>query len=159
MNRLQKLLAFRSGIVQHLAELSQLTGTIVTRDALLSVEDTEAIRERSKTMVRVPTWTETLDFSEKEGARFLRFIGSLSELNPSDVYIWVPHSRACGLLPPVPLETIQWGFSFNFSPDGIFSLVTSDLCDKMLIEFSETATGRRELEIEISGPHWGRSSY
>src|SRR5947209_2487665 len=105
MSRLQQLLAFRRSIAQYLTQLSRLTGTIVSKECLLSLNETAAIRERSKAMERAPSWRETLEFSEKRGPRFQHFVRLLRERNPSDVYIWTLLSNDCGLLRPVSLET------------------------------------------------------
>jgi hypothetical protein len=136
-----------------------LTGTIVNKESLLSPKETEALRERSKAIQYTPMWRSTVGFSEKSRPRFQRLVAALRDLNPGGVYIWTPLSNVCGLLRPVSLESIQWGFDFDLIPEGVLVLLTADLCDKMLLDFSESPTAGSELEIEVSGPHWGSCSF
>jgi hypothetical protein len=158
MSDLQKVVAFKANIGRHLTQLSRLTGTIVNKDSLLSPQETEALRATSKTTEYAPVWRHTMDFSKLTEAQFQRFVGALDEMSPSGVYIWTPLSNVCGLLRPVPLKSIQWGFDFDLIPEGILVLLTADLADRMLLDFSEGSTRRQELEIEVSGQHWGRTS-
>lgn len=158
MSELHSALAFKTNIGRHLAQLSQLTGSAVREENLLSLLETGALRERSKANEYVPSWRRTVAFSEKAGRRFQRFVESLEEMNSSGVYIWTPLSNVCGLHRPVTLKSIHWEFDFELIPDGILVLLTADIADKMLLDFSEGPTGKEELEIEVSGPHWARAS-
>jgi hypothetical protein len=82
----------------------------------------------------------------------------LEKMNPVGVYIWTPASNVCGVLAPVSLQTIQWGFGFDLIKEGILVLLTADLADKMLLDFSQNSSGDHDLEIEVSGSKWGNST-
>lgn len=159
MSDLQQAVAFKANIGQHLAQLSRLTGTIVHKESLLSPKETEALRAKSRATEYAPTWRCTVEFSEKTGPRFQRLVDALGEMSPDGVYIWTPLSNVCGVLRPVALKSIQWGFSFDLIPEGILVLLAADLADKMLLDFSDGPTAGKELEVEVSGQHWGNSSF
>ena len=158
MSDLQQAVAFRMNIGRHLTQLSQLTGSLVKQEMLLSVKDTESERERAKMIEFAPAHHAAVGFPERSSARFQQLIAALRKMNPSKVYIWTPLSNVCGVLRPVPLGNIRWDFEFDLIPEGILILLTEDLCDKMLLDFSENSAMRQELEIELSGQHWGTCS-
>jgi len=59
----------------------------------------------------------------------------------------------------VPLQEINFHFAFDINREGIFSLLTGDLRNGLLLDFSEEAVGVRTLEIELSGENWGLANY
>lgn len=159
MGKLQDAVAFRASLDQHLAQLSRLTGNIIHKDNLLSLEETKNLREKAKSVNYSPAWRRTVPFADKSTPRFRDFICALRELNPNPVYLWTPLSNVCGVSNPVALDTIRWGFEFDLIPDGILVLLTGDLIDKLLLDFSEETTGDKQLEIDVSGKNWGKSPF
>ena len=159
MSELYDRLAFPKHIGQHLAQLSQLAGREVRSEDLLSLEETNAIRKKSKETQRAPAWRRDLAFSDKSSDRFRKLVDALEQLNPSPVFIWTHLSNVCGLLRPVPLRSVNFDFAFNVDPEGILVVVTSDLCDKMLLDYSLGPDDAQLLELEISGRSWGTSQY
>ena len=155
MSELQRAAAFKASISRHLAQLSQLAGHAITKEDLLSPEQTEILRGRSKESEYAPAWRWTGEFSEKTGQPFQRLVGQFEELSPGGVYVWTPLSNVCGVLRPISLRSIQWGFDFDLIPEGILVFLAVDLRDKLLLDFAETAETRRVVEIEVAGPHWG----
>src|SRR5256885_2239407 len=119
MNDLPTRFAFRKHLGRHLSQLSQLVGREVRSEDLLSLEETEAIREKSKTIHRAPAWRCNLEFSETAGDRFRKLVDALEQLNPTPVFIWTHLSNICGLLRPVPLTSVNFGFDFDLDPEGI----------------------------------------
>ncbi|MCG8422111.1 MAG: hypothetical protein MJE77_29665 [Proteobacteria bacterium] len=100
-----------------------------------------------------PSVTWEIGFREKETPRFRKFLERLHNSNASDVYLWTPATNICGLLPPLPLREVNFDFPFNLNPEGILTVLTSDLQDSLILDYSETEEGAR-LEIEAAGPHW-----
>ncbi len=149
----------RSNLPAYLSELEQLMRRAVSADELLSLEETHTIRERAAKFKRTPIWKRELPFSVRETPRFRVLIDQLSTLNSASIYIWTPRAYICGLHRPVPLQEINFHFAFNINREGIFSLLTGNLRNGLLLDFSEEAAGVRTLEIELSGENWGLANY
>lgn len=60
---------------------------------------------------------------------------------------------------PIPLSDFRLDFDFTVLPDGTLVLLTTDLQDQMLLDFSEGEDGVLLLEVEVSGAHWGQTKY
>jgi hypothetical protein len=157
MSELEKTLAFRNNMRRHLTQLSRLTGRIVAKEDLLSLDETEALRARSKAVAYTPSWRRTMKFAEKSTARFQRLVARWHEQNSSGAYVWTPLSNDCGVMRPLDLASIHWGFDFELIPDGILVVLAADLNDKIILDFSESQEGDRELELEVSGKDWGNA--
>lgn len=156
---LRKRLAYRAHLARHLSELTVLLNYDVTAEVLLSLEETEDVRARSRLLAREPSWRCEIPFSEKTGARFVTLLHALHDFNSSPVYVWTPLANPCGLPRPLPLIEVNFAFRFDLNREGIFSILTSDLADEMLLDFSKDERDEEVLEIEVSGPHWGRARY
>jgi hypothetical protein len=159
MESLRTAQAFRNNIAGHLSQLSRLIRATVQATDLLSLEETETIRQNSKELQYFPSWRQKLEFAEKTSARFQMLVKELGRLNSAGVYLWTPLSNVCGVLRPMPLAAVDWGFDFDLIPEGILVILTADVSDKMLLDFSDTRDGRRELEVEVAGQHWGRARF
>ena len=159
MTRLAGRLTQKVNLPQHLRELSQLVGRKVEPEELLSLAETEAVRAQGMTVQRLPSWRCELRFSDKRSARFGRLLQAIRERNPSPVYLWTPLSNDCGLLRPVPLSDVRFDFDFAVNRDGIVVLLTADLQDRMLLDFSEGPDGEHLLEVAVAGAHWGQATY
>src|SRR5262245_4894827 len=155
MSEVGKALAFRNNIRRHLTQLSRLTGRIVAKEDLLSLDETEALRARSNAVAYTPTWRRTMKFADKTTARFQRLVAALHERSSSGAYLWTPLSNDCGVMRPVELASILCGFDFDLIPEGILVVLAADLQDKFILDFSEDENAGRELELEVSGVHWG----
>lgn len=143
----------------HLRELSQLVGRKVEPEELLSLVETEAVRAQAMTVQRQPSWRCELRFSDKRSPRFGRLLQAIRERNPSPVYLWTPLSNDCGLLRPVSLSDVRFDFDFAVNRDGIVVLLTADLQDRMLLDFSEGPDGEQLLEVAVAGANWGQATY
>jgi hypothetical protein len=159
MGTLQAELAFKRSISKHLTELSKLVGRHVAIKDLLSIEETDDLRKRASEVSRAPSLKTTLDFTDKSSERFKAFLQRLASSNAAPVYIWTTLSNTCGLLRPVPLVSIDYGFDFDLNEDGIVAFVTEDLKDRMLLDYTERSDGIRELELEAAGEDWGQAQY
>ena len=153
MMTLAERLARAKEMPRHLSELSCLTGHKVERFDLLSPERTSSIRDQVRLTPPSPSVAWETGFREKETPRFRKFLERLHSSNASDVYLWTPATNICGLLPPLPRRAVNFDFPFNLNPEGILTVLTSDLQDRLILDYSEAKEGAR-LEIEAAGPHW-----
>jgi hypothetical protein len=157
MSNLRARLGFINNIHQHLTELRCLLGSTVAASDLLSLEETEAIRESWKRTERSPRWRCEVGFEARIGTRFSKLIERFSECQPQ-VYLWTNLSNSCGLARPVALLEVQFGFEFGAIAAGIITVISVDSQDRLLLDFSE-CDGELMLEIEVEGACWGRIQY
>jgi len=159
MSKLADKLAFRRELPRHLRELSLLLGRSVDTLDLLSIDDTKELRSQANQVTREPASTFQIPFDATREPRFGMFVRRLEEANTSPVYVWTPASNACGLLKPTPLGVVRMEFPFDLNPEGIVAILTSDLQDELLLDYSKGDRDQRELEVEASGKHWGLIAY
>ncbi|GAA4340057.1 hypothetical protein GCM10023165_19790 [Variovorax defluvii] len=144
---------------EYLKELAALTGRPVQCGDLLSLEQTADLQAaRQKCGVEAAVSTDIL-FSDRGSERFGAFLRRLHDANPSAIYVWTPRTIDCGALLVPSLSAIQWGFDFAVNEEGILAFVTSDLADRLLLDFSELPTDEQRMKIEIQGPNWGSVAY
>lgn len=139
---------------QYLEELGALLGRAVLQEELGSLEHVKTIREALQKLDGQPVTSCEIPFAERKTDRFKRFIQRLIEANPSPVYVWTEHSIDCGLLLVPSLSEIKFDFDFSINADGVFVFRTSDLCDRLLLDFSISHTNEQILQIETQGEHW-----
>jgi len=151
--------ARRREMAPYLLRLNHLIVGGVEEADLLSQEETEEVRRRSKDIQRIPSWRRDMSFSEKVEPRFQMFVRSLMVAQPSPVYVWTDGSDLCGVPRPIPLARINFGFDFNIDPNGVLALVTRDLVDKLLLDYSEDSNRNQTIVLEVSGSNWGRLNY
>jgi hypothetical protein len=159
MSDLSEKLAFKRELPRHLRELGLLMGRPVQKNELLSLEETKAVRLRANKVIRQPVRKFEITFDSKREHRFSKFMNQLADANPSDVYLWTPASNMCGVLRPVPIKSFRITFPFDLNPEGIFTILTSDLHDQLLFDYSEGDSGEQLLEVESSGELWGNIAY
>jgi len=159
MSDLNSKFQARSNLPVYLAELGQLMRRAVGAGELLPLEETHTIRERASKFKRTPLRKQELPFSDRETTRFHAMIEQLSTLNSASIYVWTPRAYICGLHRLVPLHEINFQFAFDINREGILSLLTEDLRNGLLLDFSEEVAGVRTLEIELSGESWGLAKY
>lgn len=159
MNDLSEKLAFKRELHRHLHELGLLVGRPVHKEELLSLAETKGIRLQANQIVRQPIRKFEIPFIKKREQRFASYIEKLAEVNPSNVYLWTPASNFCGVLRPVPLKTFSITFPFDLNPEGIVVILTSDLYDQLLLDYSQGDFNEQMLEVETSGEQWGGITY
>jgi hypothetical protein len=94
-----------------------------------------------------------IPFGQKSDKRFKGFIERLTAANPSSIYLWTAYATDCGALKLGSLSSVDFEFAFDASEQGIFSLLTTDSADRLLLEFHEDG-GRLILDVEVQGEHW-----
>lgn len=159
MNELSEKLAFNREINRHLHELGLLVGRPVHKKELLSLAETKGIRVKANQIVRQPIRKFEIPFIKKREQKFISYIEKLIEVNSSSVYLWTPASNICGVMRPVPLKTFCISFPFDLNPEGIVVILTSDLRDQLLLDYSQGDFNEEMLEVETRGEQWGCINY
>lgn len=139
---------------KYLAELSVLVGRDISSENLLSLEQTKAIRQASLKFDTQPKAQYRIPFSEKSENRFRSFIQRLSSANSSSIFVFTPRTITCGVFPIASLEQIKWEFDFSINGEGILGFLTEDICDSLLLDFSESDFNQQELTVEVKGHNW-----
>jgi hypothetical protein len=143
---------------QYLAELRHFLRSRVGSLELLSIDETTKTLDASKNRNRAVGSKLRIPFYEKSSPRFRTFINQLASLVECPVYLCLPLARVCGLPPVAPLVDINFDFDFDASPDGILVVITADLGDKLLLDYSED-DGARWVDVEVSGERWSKARY
>ena len=126
---------------QYLSEYQEVINIMTKNDfKILSIVETDKLIEKeSKLKLR---FSKKILFNDKEELKSIIF----NNFNTNDsVYIFTSLSRDCGA---VLIDSIIY-FNFNFMDDhsGIISLISSDVKNKILLDFYEE-DGLQYLEIE-----------
>lgn len=144
---------------RYLEELSALTGRAVLADELGSLEQAAAMRLTAQKFVAQPFARYEIKFSDRSSERFRKFLQRLTDANPSSVYVWTEHTIDCGALLVASLAAIKFDFDFAINDEGILAFTTSNLADKLLLDFSSTPAGEQVMTVETQGPNWTRVAY
>ena len=128
---------------QYLSEYQEVINKITKNDfKILSIVETDKLIEKeSKLKLR---FSKKILFNDKEELKSIIF----NNFNTNDsVYIFTSLSRDCGVV--LIDSIIYFNFNFNFMDDhsGIISLISSDVKNKILLDFYEE-DGLQYLEIE-----------
>ena len=128
---------------QYLIEYQEVINKITKNDfKILSIVETDKLIEKeSKLKLR---FSKKILFNDKEELKSIIF----NNFNTNDsVYIFTSLSRDCGAV--LIDYIIYFNFNFNFMDDhsGIISLISSDVKNKILLDFYEE-DGLQYLEIE-----------
>lgn len=149
----------RLNLNAYLAELAALTGRSIEADELGTPEEAAAIRERARSFSSQAAACLDIPFTERMSERFHAFVQRLQAANASPVYVWTPRTIDCGALVVSSLVVIHFDFDFTITEDGILSFVTTDLEDRLLLDFSASAAGNQLMTIETQGRNWATLTY
>ena len=144
---------------KHLEELRALTGRVVHADELGSLDQFVAMRQSAQRFVDQPTVACEIPFSERSSERFKRFLQCLTYANPSPIYVVTPRADSCGVLLLSSLNEVRFDFVFKINEEGLLIFVTSDLEDRLLLDFSSTPTGEEIMKVEVQGSNWKKVAY
>ncbi len=142
----------------HLQEISSLVRRKVTVSELEEPVVTKEIRDKEKEFSKYESMHIEIPFDLKSEKRFQGFITKLAAANPTPVYLWTSYANECGPLKLNSLFAVDYDFPFEVSDEGVFSLVTTDLADRLLLEFHEEG-GNLILDIGFQGKHWSVVRY
>lgn len=153
MNR-SKTIGQKIHMKPYLEELQKFLNRAVSADELLSLEQTEGLRQAAQKFRDLPASSCQIDFLEKASDRFHTFVERLCAANPSPVSIWTTHSITCGALMVPSLKEIVFDLEYSASQGGILTFVTNDLRDRLLLDFTMSDSGTQKMTIETQGDHW-----
>ena len=143
-------------VKKYLVELSALVGHAVQADELTSLDQATAIREAAQKFKTQSATSIEIAFSDRRSKRFIEFLQKLHYANPCPVYIWTPRTMDCGALLVPSIGAVRFEFDFTLNEEGIVVFLTSDLTDRLLLDFSVTATGVEVMKVETQGMNWER---
>ena len=144
---------------RYLEELAVLTGRTVLGDELGGLELAVAIREASQKFATYTSASFEIPFSDRCSARFRQFVQKLHKANPTSVYLWTPRTIDCGVLLVPSLDVVKFDFDFDVNEEGILVLLSSDLVDRLLLDFSKSCTGEERMTVESQGINWMHVDY
>ena len=75
------------------------------------------------------------------------------------VYLWTPRTIDCGVLLVPSLDVVKFDFDFDVNEEGILVLLSSDLVDRLLLDFSKSCTGEERMTVESQGINWMHVDY
>ena len=140
----------------YLEELAELAGRTVQAEELGSVEHAASIRDAvNRNFVQAAASSKVL-FSDRSSEQFRQYVEKLHDANPSTVYIWSPRTIDCGALLVPSLCSVSFNFEFTVNDDGVMVFLSSDLVDKLLLDFFTQTNGEQRLKIETQGANWGK---
>lgn len=141
----------RVNMKMYLRELTRLLGREVDESELLNLEETEKISYLSRKFDSQIANGREFDYMES-GIKLKTILELLKDLNPSKIYLWIPLSIECGCLTLYSLDEIDVSNVFN--DDLAISIVTTDMKDKVSIDFTIDADKRKLVQLELLGENW-----
>jgi len=151
-----KNIAYRRNIGKYLQELKNFCKNVPIENELLSLDETQNIRNCSKALDTVVARRLRMDFHEKISDKFLDFVESLYKKNRSNIFIWTPLTATCGTYKLDSILDFNFGFEFDSNPEGIVVLLASNFTDKITLDFSVDCAGKKILDIDLVGDNWGK---
>lgn len=134
----------------YLKELNALTNIEVIEDMLLSVVESNKIGS----VPHENSYKTKILFHEKD--KLLIFIGKLIKLKDDKAYLFITHSKKCGLLKLDNLKDFNINFNFNDEHAGLITIFLRDLSNELLLDYYEE-NGEYYLEIETYGDDWSKA--
>lgn len=144
---------------RYVEELSVLAGYAVQASDLGGLAQATSIRDASQKFKAQPSRSTEISFADKCSERFKNFIHKLYQTNTSSVYVWTPRTIDCGTFLVPSIEAIRFGFDFSINPEGVLVFQSSDLQDRLLLDFFISPTDDQILKIEAQGLNWGAIVY
>jgi hypothetical protein len=144
---------------QYLKELEALAGRPVHVRELTSPQDAAAVQTAAQKFIKMSKRVLEMPFAELRSPDFQRFAAALALQNPSPVWIWTPRTEVMGMLRVDSLQQVNFGFDFSINTEGILSLLTADLEDSLLLDFSISDVGEQRVQVEIQGTNWEAVAY
>jgi hypothetical protein len=156
---LSKKLARSRDLKTYLSELSALCGRAIRSDELGSAEEARNLRNLAQKFSTEPSVKYEMPFSDRTKESFRDFSARLQGANPSTIYVWTPRTISSGTFVAPSIGSIKFNFDFEINPEGILTFLTSDLKDRLLLDFSTSSGGEEYMTIETQGPNWTKVIY
>lgn len=145
----------RLALRQYLTEVAHLSRVPISESDLLSLDDTRQISDQTRVLSTSSKAVWRMLFEHLKSDEFVAFVRSLDELCRGQITLWTPRSRACGCILLPSLQDVRFDFNFDLIPEGILSVVTRNLQNRLLLDFRRNAIHQQEVLIETYGPEWG----
>jgi hypothetical protein len=143
----------------YLGDLGKLLGRTVFSHELCTLEQTARLQQESTQLRIQRVMSCEIPFMDMDTEHFRSFIQRLSDANPSPIYIWISHTIDCGALRVPSLMAVNFESDFPIIEGEIVVLATSDLKDRLLLDFFVSDDGKEMLKIETQGEHWQKVPY
>ena len=161
MLKLKRDLLFRKNtgrniLKEYLLELNKLSLKEVSAENLLSVEETDMLKEKSRLKNHqrdYPLIKKTFLFNEKD--KLKEYVDKLYKLYPHEIYLLTGYSEYCGCLKMESLMDFNIYFNFNDERDGIMSILSADLNNSLLLDYYEEYN-EYYIELEFRGEEWSK---
>jgi len=149
-----KNILYSRHINEYLDELRQLTNHCVKDTDLLSLKETENIKDLATLLYDKNISNTEIPFKEKKEKLFQDYIRMLFEVNSSPIYIWTPRTNICGTYEINSILEFNFEFNFNVNSEGIIVILAKNFEDQMTLDFSIDENNNELLEIEVVGDNW-----
>lgn len=146
---------YKLNLKEYLGELEKLVGHPISEGELIGVAETRDIQVAAKRFEHLPIVAKKVPFLTPDHAFLGDVIQQLYDANNSPVFIWTPRTQYCGTLKIPSISAIKADFHYQTNNEGILAFMTDDLCDRMVIDWSNDGK-TNWLTYEFQGDHWGR---
>ena len=137
---------------EYLKELNRLVITTpIHAGNLLSLEETEMIKEKASGVRALESYKKTIPFEDKEKLR--KYLNDLQSIRDNEFYLFTEYSNYCGAASVPGLNYFNWQFEFTAEHAGIISILLKDLSNELILDFYES-NNMKLLEIEAFGSSW-----
>ncbi|HEY9047361.1 MAG TPA: hypothetical protein VIN08_15755 [Ohtaekwangia sp.] len=136
-------------INEYLNEISSLVKKPISKEDLISLEDTFIkIEETKRNVAAVPVGKTRFHFDDKD--KLKNIFSEINRFYDGGFYLVITYSKYCGAAYLESLEYFNTDFQFNDEHAGIISLLCETLNAKILLDFYEDAS-EKLLEVETYG--------
>jgi hypothetical protein len=154
MSEISKRAVAKRNLAPYLLELKTLLGGEINPSDLTPIEDLERIRDQSSYLSDEKKASFSIEFDDKLGEKFRKYISNLKKANNSEVYVWTGKSNLCGLCRIDSIEDFDISFPFDVNSDEMILFLTVDCCDRLLFDFFIDSDDQKILEVESEGKNW-----
>jgi len=142
-------------IRDHLEEVNSFSLKKIGELDLIDLRQTDEIMNKFSKVPDFPFYQVKLFFEEKTSEKFSNFLHILYNANPSNVYLWTKFASYYGICVLDSILDINTQFSFECSNNGLFTITTLDMRDRILFDFYEKSEIRL-LDVELFGTNWSK---
>ncbi|HVJ42546.1 MAG TPA: hypothetical protein VM639_13665 [Dongiaceae bacterium] len=153
-NELEQRLAYHRHMHKHLQELSLFVLFEAVESDLMDVDVARHLKQQMTEMKDLPHRRIRIPFEQTKTPAFHAFVERLYALNPAPVLIWTEFATICGPMRIGSITDVNFDFGFDANAAGIVTLTTVDGSDRLFLSWEEDDSGKRILEIEITGKAW-----
>lgn len=154
MNNLSNRLGYKSKINAYLNQLSELANKPVYETDLGTLEEVEAVKQKSQSLLSCEKVTFEIDLDDLKSNRFSTFLKKLGEASSGPLYIWLDSTNICGAYLLAKASDFNLNFDTKLMPEGVIVLLTESCQGKLLLDFDT-----ENVEVELQGEVWSKIKY